>query len=107
MADGKSRTMGPRTKNGPGTKNGPRTKNQAPRTKLALTNIESASVIRSRPVEPDMLARIALPFPLEAEGVRLIGGRFSVSGDAAGTGFSAARVMHLHSLAGRGRRAAD
>src|SRR5262245_28068841 len=65
------------------------------------------SCIGARPVEPDVLARFAGAIPFEAESVGLIRGRTGVGGYATWTGFTAARVVHLHAFAGRGRRPAD
>src|SRR5207245_11021774 len=66
-----------------------------------------SSVVRAAPVEREVLARATVPFPLEAEAFRPVGGRDAPGGGLAGTDLGSRRVVNLDPLALGCRRACE
>src|SRR4030095_16891800 len=65
------------------------------------------SGVGAGPVERNVLARTASAVPLEPEGVSPVCGGFPVGCYATRARFAPAGIVHLHPLAGWGRRAAE
>src|SRR5438552_7057200 len=97
------------TRSSSSTRTGGRPSRSTPRSSTppfdASRGRRHSSVVRAAPVEREVLALAAVPFPLEAETFRPVGGRDAPGGRLTWTDLGARRVVNLDALALGCRRA--